>query len=86
MWRKIHIVWQIGSFWTQKQFGYKYGAGFRGKNSENLGQNISEVDEDFGTNEHRNVIGIIAIHGEEIFISGQEMFIEYILLREFRKS
>ena len=68
-------------FRTQKNFEYKYGAGFRDKNSENLDHNIFEVNEDCETNERRNVIGIIAIRGEEIFTSGKEMFIEYITQR-----
>ena len=65
---------------TQKKFEYKYGACFRDKNSENLGRNISEVDEDFETDGRRNAIGIIAIHGDEIFMSGKETFIEYITM------
>ena len=68
-------------FRTQKNFGYKYGADRRDKNSANLGRNISEVNEDFETNERRNVIGIISIQGDAIFTTGREMFIEYITLR-----
>ena len=67
-------------FFGHKRILNTVWAGFRGTNSANLGQNIFEVSEDFGTSERRNAIGIISIRGDEIFTSGTEMFIEYITL------
>ena len=82
MWREIHIFRKIGfPPDAKKKFEYACGAGFRDKNHTNLDQNILEVNEDFETNECRKVMGIIAIHEEEILMSGKEMFVEYITQR-----
>ena len=68
-------------FWTQKAFGYDYGAGFRNKDSLSLSNNEFRANEDFETEEKRKVLGIITIHEKEILITGKEMFIEYISQR-----
>ena len=44
----------------------------------NLDQTIFKVNEDFETKEERKAMGIIAIRDEEIFMSGNEMFLAYI--------
>ena len=68
-------------FWTQKAFGYDYGAGFGNKDSLSLSNNEFRANEDFETEEKRKVLGIITIHEKEIFITWEEMFIEYISQR-----
>ena len=65
-------------FWTQQGFGYGYGKGFRDQNTPNLDKGALKVGECSETIEHRDVIGIIAIHVDDLLISGSGMVIEYI--------
>ena len=76
-----HTSLDKSAFFRAEKFEYKCGACFRDKNPTSLDQNISEANGDFGTNEYREVMGIIAIREEAILISGGEMFIEYITQR-----
>ena len=61
-------------FWTQHVFGYEYGGGFRDPNSPNLDNGILKVIENFETIEQRKVLGVIAIHVEDLLISGVDVF------------
>ena len=68
-------------FWTQQVFSYGYGKELRDKNLLNLDQWILKINEFFETNEKRDVIGLIAIHVDDLSISGSETFIRYITQR-----
>ena len=51
----------------------------RGRNQADLDRNISEANGEFGTDEYREIMGIMDMREEEeILISGEEMSVEYI--------
>ena len=64
-------------FPDSKKLDYEYGAGFRDKNTSNLDQGVLKLNENFETDERRKVTGPIAIHVDDILVSGSEMFVEY---------
>ena len=81
VWGKCATFDKSVLFWARKNSEYKYGTGFRDKSLANLDRNIFKANEDFETKEERKVMGTISIREEEIFMSGKEMFLEYITQR-----
>ena len=67
---------------TQQGFKYEYGEEFRDKNLLNLDQGIFKINDFFETNERRYVIGLVAIHVDDLLISGSGAFLKNILPEE----
>ena len=61
-------------FWTQEGFSYEYGRKYRDPNKTNLDKNEFKVNENFSNEEKRTAMGLIAIHVDDLLISGSDIF------------
>ena len=65
----------------QLGFGYGYWVKFRDQNSPNIDKGILKVSGNFEATEQRKALGIIAIHVDDLLISGGDVFTAYISKR-----
>ena len=57
-------------FWTQHGFGYGYGGKFGDPKSPSLDKVILKVSGNFESSDKRKAHGIVAIHVDDLLISG----------------
>ena len=62
-------------FWTQEGFSYEYGRKFRDPNKTNLDKNEFKVNGNFPNEDKRTAMGLIAIHVDDLLISGSGTFL-----------
>ena len=69
---------------TQQGFDYGYGVKFRDPNLPHPDIGILKVNDNFETDDKREVLGIIAIRVSDLMISGSDLSIVYISTISFR--
>ena len=77
MWGKVTSL-DKSVFLTQQGFRYNYGKEFRDKNLSRLDQGVLKVGDFSGNKEKRNLVGLIAIHVDDLLISGNGSFLKYM--------
>ena len=68
-------------FWAKEGFSYGYGRRYRNPNQANLDKNEFKANGNFPKEEKRTAMWPIAIHVDDLLISGSGSFLEYITFR-----